>query len=81
MEVKSTDKERKQVRKPLANFSFVTLNYSSMHMPDRFDTTRFSDWTRYKRMFAYVYRFIKNCHSEVAKRKTGSLTAIEPRRC
>ena len=28
MEVKSTDKERKQVRKPQANFSFVTLNYS-----------------------------------------------------
>ena len=77
MEVKSTDEERKQVRKPPANFSFVTLNYSSMHMPDRLDATRFSDWTRYKRVFAYVYRFIENCHSEVAKRKTGPLTAIE----
>ena len=77
MEVKSTDEERKQVRKPPANFSFVTLNYSSMYMPDRLDATRFSDWTRYKRVFAYVYRFIENCHSEVAKRKTGPLTAME----
>ena len=75
MKMKSTDKERKQVRKTTVNFSFVTLNYSSMHMPDR--ATRFSDWTRYKRVFAYVYRFIGNCHSEVAKRKTGPLTAIE----
>ena len=43
----------------------------------KLDPKRFSDWTRLKRMYAWVYRFLENCRAPKEKRSLGELEVSE----
>ena len=43
----------------------------------KLDPKRFSNWTRLKRMYAWVYRFLENCRAPKKKRSLEELEVSE----
>eukprot|EP00117_Sycon_ciliatum_P019525 scpid23902/ scgid17679/ len=53
---------------------FVNASTTDDDIGDRLTATRYSSWSRYQRVMAYVLRFLSNCRQPTANRQIGALT-------
>ena len=70
---------RAQILADIQDATLMVLENSSNKMPWRLNPERFSSWKRFTRIYAWVMRFVHNCHANKEHRLKGELTLDEIR--